>query len=96
MSIITKILELFLGNKYERDIKEISPYVEKIHEEFKKLRDLTNDQLRDKTLELKKVILDYIEEDEKEMIGQIFQLDETVVREIMVLLELLEYQDQRE
>jgi preprotein translocase subunit SecA len=67
MSIITKILELFLGNKYERDIKEISPYVEKIHEEFKKLRDLTNDQLRDKTLELKKVILDYIEEDEKEI-----------------------------
>jgi preprotein translocase subunit SecA len=67
MSIVTKILGLFLGNKYERDMKEINPYVEKVHEEFEKLRDLTNDQLRDKTLELKKVILNYIEEDEKEI-----------------------------
>ncbi len=67
MSIITKILGLFLGNKYERDIKEINPYVEKIHAEFEKIRELSNDQLRDKTLELKKVILEYIEEDEKEI-----------------------------
>jgi preprotein translocase subunit SecA len=67
MSILTKILGLFLGNKYQRDIKEINPYVEKVHMEFEKLRDLSNDQLRDKTLELKKVILKYIEEDEKEI-----------------------------
>jgi preprotein translocase subunit SecA len=67
MSIVTKILGLFLGNKYEKDIKEINPYVEKVHMEFEKLRDLSNDQLRDKTLELKKVILKYIEEDEKEI-----------------------------
>ncbi len=67
MSIITKVLGLFLGNKYERDIKEISPYVEKIREEYAKLGELSNDQLRDKTLELKKVILEYIEGDEKEI-----------------------------
>jgi preprotein translocase subunit SecA len=67
MSLINNILGLFLGNKYERDIKEISPYVEKIHIEFEKLKDLTNDQLRDKTLELKKEILKYIEEDEAEI-----------------------------
>ena len=53
MSIINKVLGLFLGNKYERDMKEITPYVEKIHIEFEKLKDLTNDQLRDKTLEIK-------------------------------------------
>ncbi len=35
--------------------------------EFEKLRDISNDELRDKTLELKKVILKYIEEDEKEI-----------------------------
>jgi len=65
MSIVTKVLGLFLGNKYERDIKEINPYVEKIHEEFNKLKVLSNDQLRDKTQELKKVIVEYISEDEK-------------------------------
>ena len=37
MSIINNVLGLFLGNKYERDLKEINPYVEKIHEEFEKL-----------------------------------------------------------
>jgi preprotein translocase subunit SecA len=67
MSIVNKVLGLFLGNKYERDIKEISPYVEKIHIEFEKLKDLSNDQLRDKTLEIKKRILDYINEDEDEI-----------------------------
>ena len=49
MSIINKVLGLFLGNKYERDIKEINPYVEKIHIEFEKLQALSNDQLRDRT-----------------------------------------------
>jgi preprotein translocase subunit SecA len=67
MSVVTKILGLFLGNKYERDIKEISPYIDKIHVEFEKLRDLSNDSLRDLTLELKKEILADIREDEKEI-----------------------------
>jgi len=67
MSIVTKVLGLFLGNKYERDIKEINPFVEKTHIEFNKLQDLSNDRLRDRTLELKKRILDYIKEDEAEI-----------------------------
>ena len=67
MSVITKVLGLFLGNKYEKDIKEINPYVGRVHMEFEKLRDISNDELRDKTLELKKVILKFIEEDEKEI-----------------------------
>ena len=67
MSIVTKVLGLFLGNKYERDIKEINPFVEKTHIEFKKLQELSNDQLRDRTLELKKRILEYVKEDEAEI-----------------------------
>jgi preprotein translocase subunit SecA len=67
MSVINKILGLFLGNKYERDMKEISPYVEKTHIEYGKLQNLSNDQLRDRTLEIKKRILEYIKEDEEEI-----------------------------
>ena len=67
MSIINNILGLFLGNKYERDIKEINPYIEKIHIEFEKLKDLSNDGLREKSAELRKEILDSIESDEVEI-----------------------------
>jgi preprotein translocase subunit SecA len=67
MSIINNVLGLFLGNKYERDIKEINPYVEKIHLEYEKLKDLTNDDLRDQTEELRKEILGSIEGDENEI-----------------------------
>jgi hypothetical protein len=39
MSIINNVLGLFLGNKYERDIKEINPYIDKIRAEFEKIPD---------------------------------------------------------
>jgi preprotein translocase subunit SecA len=68
MSLINNILGLFLGNKYEKDIKEINPFVEKIHVEYEKLKDLSNDSLRDKTDELRKVILGSIANEEKEII----------------------------
>lgn len=67
MSIIGKILSLFLGNKYERDLKELYPYVELINREFEKLRDLTNDQLRDKSEALRNEIRESIREDEEEV-----------------------------
>ena len=67
MSFINNVLGLFLGNKYERDMKEITPYVDKIHIEFEKLKNLSNDQLRDKTLEVKTTIHDFIREDENEI-----------------------------
>ncbi len=67
MAIINKVLGLFLGNKYEKDIKEISPFVEQIRLEFEKLNDLTNDQLREKTAELKKEILLETEPEENEI-----------------------------
>ncbi|MEI8225802.1 MAG: preprotein translocase subunit SecA [Bacteroidota bacterium] len=67
MSIINNVLGLFLGNKYERDIKEINPYIEKIHLEFEKLKDLSNDSLRDLTEEIRKEILGSIEGDENEI-----------------------------
>ncbi len=61
MSIINNVLGLFLGNKYERDLKEINPYVEKIHLEFEKVQGLSNDELRDMTEELRKEIHESIE-----------------------------------
>ena len=67
MSIINSVLGLFLGNKYERDLKEINPYIEKIHLEFEKLISLSNDELRNATDELRKEILGSIEVSENEI-----------------------------
>ena len=67
MSIINDVLGLFLGNKYERDLKEINPYINKIHLEFEKIQGLSNDELRDKTEELRKEILKSVENDENEI-----------------------------
>ncbi|NLA50019.1 MAG: preprotein translocase subunit SecA, partial [Bacteroidales bacterium] len=67
MSIVNKVLGLFLGNKYERDLKDLSPYEEKILIEFEKLQDLSNDQLRDRSDEIKKRIKDHIRTDEDEI-----------------------------
>ncbi|HKK43656.1 MAG TPA: hypothetical protein VJ963_14660, partial [Bacteroidales bacterium] len=67
MSVINSVLGLFLGNKYERDLKEINPYVDKIRLEFDRLRDVSNDELREKTFELRKEIHSGISEYENEV-----------------------------
>ena len=49
------ISKLF-GNKSERDLKSIQPLVEKIKAEYSKLENISNDELRNKTLEFKEII----------------------------------------
>src|SRR5665647_421393 len=67
MDIVNKVLGLFLGNKYERDIKDITPYTIEILKEYDKLKDLSNDELRNLTAVLKKEIHDELEPDENEI-----------------------------
>ena len=67
MNIVSRILSLFLGNKYERDLKEVTPYVELIHQEYAALQNLTNDQLRDRTEALRESIMAAIKNDEDEI-----------------------------
>ena len=68
MSIINSVLGLFLGNKYEKDLKEINPFIDKIRVEYEKLKDLSNDGLREKTDELRKIIKAGIAPDEEEIL----------------------------
>ena len=60
MGIIDGILTKLFGNKSERDIKEIMPYVLAANAEYEKLAGLTNDQLRQQSLELQQIIQDRI------------------------------------
>jgi preprotein translocase subunit SecA len=67
MGVLTSILSKIFGNKYERDLQEIAPFVEKIQEEYSKIQPLSNDDLRAKTIEIKKTIKDYIKADEEKI-----------------------------
>ncbi|WP_102408206.1 preprotein translocase subunit SecA [Parabacteroides bouchesdurhonensis] len=48
------------GNKSQRDLKEITPYVEKIKAVYPSIQTLSNDELRAKTDEIKQRIQDYV------------------------------------
>ena len=57
------MLGIFKGlfkSKSERDFNKYSPVVEAVNEEYEKLQGLTNDQLRNKTLEFRQRIADHL------------------------------------
>jgi hypothetical protein len=62
---VSKILGKFLGNKADRDMREVTPYVEKIKEAYAPLLELSNDQLREKSAGLKQRVADFVAEDKK-------------------------------
>ncbi|MGB0402963.1 MAG: preprotein translocase subunit SecA [Salibacteraceae bacterium] len=67
MDFITKLLGSFFGNKSEKDIEELSPQVELIHKAFDKLQNLSSDQLRAKTGELKERIAEKLRTEQDEI-----------------------------
>ena len=67
MASFLKILNKLFGNKYDKDIKVISPIVKEINQQCLQLADLTNDNLRDKTKDLKKQINDFVKQERKEV-----------------------------
>jgi len=67
MSIVGKVLTLFLGNKEERDLKEINPYVGKIQQESAQIVSLSNDALRERTAQLRQEVRESIAAEEKEI-----------------------------
>ena len=56
MSIVNSLLKVFLGDKSGKDLKKITPLVDDINNHFVKMSSLSNDQLRNKTIEFKKSI----------------------------------------
>lgn len=58
-----EFLTKLFGNKSQRDLKEIDPYVEKIKAAYPAIKVLSNDELRAKTEEIKQRIQDYVAEE---------------------------------
>ena len=60
MGVIDGFLTKLFGNKSDRDIKEIMPYVVAANAEYEKLATLTNDELRQQSIELQQIVQDRI------------------------------------
>ena len=56
MSIVNSLLKVFLGDKSGKDLKKLTPLVDDINIKFDKLSAISNDQLRNKTIEFKGII----------------------------------------
>jgi len=60
MSLFTNTLTKFFGNKSDRDIKGVTPMLEKVKVAYETVTGLSNDELRQKTEDVKKEIQDFI------------------------------------
>jgi preprotein translocase subunit SecA len=56
-----------MGDKATRDMKALNPIVQNIHKAYETIKELSNDELREKTVEFKKRIADYIAAEENEI-----------------------------
>ncbi len=62
-----KFFKKVMGDKSTRDMKALNPIVQKIHKAYDTIKDLSNDELRNKTAEFKQRIADYISQEEDEI-----------------------------
>ncbi len=67
MAFINSLLSRIFGNKSERDIKEVSPIIAKIKEEYERIRQLSNDGLRNESDKIKQIIDERIKPEEDEI-----------------------------
>ena len=67
MSILNSVLKLFVGDKTKKDLKKITPIVEEINKCQETLKKISNDELRNKTINFKKLIRNSRAEIDKEI-----------------------------
>lgn len=63
MSILSSIIGKFVGNKAERDLKEITPIVKEVKEAYSKLEGISHDELRQKSADLRHKVREAIREE---------------------------------
>jgi len=90
MAFVTKVLGKILGNKSEKDIKEVSPIVEKIKEEYNRITKLSNDELRGESDKLKQIIDERIKPEEDEIESLKEKVEEVDIQESEKLYEQID------
>jgi preprotein translocase subunit SecA len=65
--MINTLFTKIFGNKSERDLKTITPYVGQINDAYAKLQNMSDDELRDQTTQLKQRISEYLSDIDTEL-----------------------------
>ena len=65
MASVINIIGKIFGSKADRDLKQLTPNVDKILREYERIDKLDHDRLRGETEKVRQIIRDYIAEDEK-------------------------------
>ena len=79
MDILSSIIKFFFGSKADKDRKEVEPYLLKIKEIYPKIKELTNDELRERTAALRRQIAEYIASDEAHIAQQKVKLENPAI-----------------
>lgn len=80
-TIVKSISNLF-GNKSQRDVKDMSPLVNQINQHFHSYSALSNDQLREKTIEFKRRIKEFLKDIDDEMLALKHESEHLLTEEI--------------
>ena len=76
-----EILTKLFGNKSQRDLKEITPYVDRVKAAYPAIQKLSDDELRTKTADIRQHIQDYVAEDKKRIADLRQGIDEKELEE---------------
>ena len=79
MALFTNILKKIFGSKSERDLKEIQPLVDKALLLYETIDSLTNDELRNETEKIRKIISAKIADDEAKKKELRSQLEDVMI-----------------
>jgi MoxR-like ATPase len=75
MDIASKVIKLLFGSKADKDRKQIEPYVQKIKDIYPSIQKLTNDELREHSAALMRLIADFIAADEAHIVEEKHRLE---------------------
>jgi preprotein translocase subunit SecA len=67
MGFLDKALGKLFGNKSDRDLKELAPYLEKIKKEYERVQTLSHDGIREESEKLKQKIQEYVKAETDEV-----------------------------
>ena len=90
MAFVTKLLSKILGNKSDRDIKDIDPVLQAIKKEYERIVKLSNDQLRDESDRLKALIQERIQIESQEIEELKVRIEEVEIQESEKLYERID------